>query len=400
MGNLLPVLAIILFGARAASLAAQKFGLPGVLGELMLGLTLGPLVINRLHAGGEISTLGSLGVLMLMLLVGLETDFESVKSVGRTAFCVAFLGALLPVVFGFLAARALGESDRVSFFIGVALSATSVSITAATLRELGKLNSIAGQTILVAAVLDDILVLLLVSFVGGSTGGSPLGAGLKMVAFLVIAMGGGALALKPILKKLESHMTEFLAVAIGLAMLYAWAAERFCGLAGITGAYIAGILLARAMPHQRVARDVEVMASGFFATLFFVSIGLTVHLGDVRPMAIVGLTILALLTKLVGCGVGAFATGLSRKDSLVVGVGMAPRGEVALIVASIGLQKGVLHSAIFSDLVLVVILTTVLTPLLLKIVYGLTDRGHAAATIAPAPTGGLAPVMLTSKGSD
>jgi len=267
-------------------------------------------------------------------------------------------------------------------------------------RELGKLNSIAGQTILVAAVLDDILVLLLVSFVGGSTGGSPLGAGLKMVAFLVIAMGGGALALKPILKKLESHMTEFLAVAIGLAMLYAWAAERFCGLAGITGAYIAGILLARAMPHQRVARDVEVMASGFFATLFFVSIGLTVHLGDVRPMAIVGLTILALLTKLVGCGVGAFATGLSRKDSLVVGVGMAPRGEVALIVASIGLQKGVLHSAIFSDLVLVVILTTVLTPLLLKIVYGLTDRGHAAATIAPAPTGGLAPVMLTSKGSD
>lgn len=397
MGNLLPVLAIILFGARAASIAAQIFGLPGVLGELMLGLTLGPLVINRLHTGSEISTLGSLGVLMLMLLVGLETDLESVKSVGRTAFLVAFLGALLPVVFGFFAARALGETDRVAFFIGVALSATSVSITAATLRELGKLNSTAGQTILVAAVLDDILVLLLVSFVGGNTGGSPLSAGLKMVAFLAIAVGGGMILLKPIMKKLESHMTEFLAVAIGLALLYAWAAERFAGLAGITGAYIAGILLARAMPHQKVVKDVEVMATGFFATLFFVSIGLTVHLGDVRPMAIVGLTILALLTKLAGCGAGALVTGLSRKDSLIVGVGMAPRGEVALIVAAIGLQKGILGSAIFSDLVLVVILTTVLTPLLLKIVYGLTERGEATATV---PNAGLAPVMLTSKGSD
>ena len=398
MGNLLPVLAIILFGARAASIAAQKIGLPGVLGELMLGLTLGPLVINRLHAGSEISTLGNLGVLMLMLLVGLETDLESVKSVGRTAFLVAFLGALLPVVFGFFAARALGETDRVSFFIGVALSATSVSITAATLRELGKLNSLAGQTILVAAVLDDILVLLLVSLVGGNTGGSPLSAGFKVIAFLAIAVGGGMIALRPVLKKLESHMTEFLAVAIGLALLYAWAAERFAGLAGITGAYIAGILLARAMPHQPFAKDVEVMATGFFATLFFVSIGLTVHLGDVRPFAIVGLTVLAILTKLVGCGLGAFTTGLPRKDALVVGVGMAPRGEVALIVASIGLDKGILHSAVFSDLVLVVILTTVLTPLMLKIVYGLTERGAATMTV-PQP-GILAPALMTSKGSD
>ena len=398
MGNLLPVLAIILFGARAASIAAQKIGLPGVLGELMLGLTLGPLVINRLHAGSEVSTLGNLGVLMLMLLVGLETDLESVKSVGRTAFLVAFLGALLPVVFGFFAARALGETDRVSFFIGVALSATSVSITAATLRELGKLNSLAGQTILVAAVLDDILVLLLVSLVGGNTGGSPLSAGFKVIAFLAIAVGGGMIALRPVLKKLESHMTEFLAVAIGLALLYAWAAERFAGLAGITGAYIAGILLARAMPHQPFAKDVEVMATGFFATLFFVSIGLTVHLGDVRPFAIVGLTVLAILTKLVGCGLGAFTTGLPRKDALVVGVGMAPRGEVALIVASIGLDKGILHSAVFSDLVLVVILTTVLTPLMLKIVYGLTERGAATMTV-PQP-GILAPALMTSKGSD
>ncbi len=397
MSDLLPVLAIILFGARAAAIVAQKFGLPGVFGELLLGVTLGPILINRLHSGDAISTFGTLGVLMLMLLVGLETDLVSVRSVGRSAFVVAFLGATLPVVFGYGMARMFGETPRVSLFIGVALSATSVSITAATLRELGKLNSIAGQTILVAAVLDDILVLLLVAFVGGDTGGSPVTAGLKMTAFLIVAVGGGWIGLRPLLAKLEDHMTEFLAVAIGLALIYAWAAERFAGLAGITGAYIAGLLLARAMPHKPIARDVEVMATGFFSTLFFVSIGLTVHLRDVRPAMVIGLTVLAIATKLVGCGVGALSTGLSKKDSLVVGVGMAPRGEVALIVASIGLQKGVLHTTIFSDLVLVVILTTVLTPLMLKIVYGLTERG--AVQVMPA-TPVLAPVLLNSKGSD
>jgi Kef-type K+ transport system membrane component KefB len=391
VSELLPILALVLVGGRVAAGVSTRLGLPGVFGELVLGLALGPFIVRRLNGGGAVETFGEIGVLVLMLLVGLETDVAVVRSVGKAAFLVAFSGAMLPTFAGAAVAGWLGESTRVSLFIGVALSATSVSITAATLRELGKLNSTAGRTILVAAVIDDVIGLLLISLVAREGGDSPAVAGLRVLAFVVLVAAGGYL-LRPFLAVLERHVEEFLAVAVGLGLFYAWLAERVGGLAGITGAYLAGLFLARAMPHQPLARGVEALTSGFFATLFFVSLGLHVRLGAVSPTWVVALVVVAVLTKSVGCGLGARVAGLDRLDALAVGVGMIPRGEVALIVASLGFDRGVLTTDLFSMLVVVVIVTTVATPVLLKLVYGLTERGRVAM---PKLAGGL-----VSEGSD
>jgi Kef-type K+ transport system membrane component KefB len=398
MTEFLPILALVLIGGRLAATFAGRFGMPGVFGELLLGLAVGPIIVRQMTDSSMISDLGQIGVLMLMLLVGLETDLSVVKTVGKRAFLVAFLGAILPTVFGYLIASGLGEPDRVALFIGVALSATSVSITAATLRELGRLNGTAGQTILVAAVLDDILVLLLIAMVGGSGSGSPGMTALKVTIYLILAIGGGVILLRPILSTLSNHVEEFLAVAIGLALLYAWTAESFAGLAGVSGAYIAGLLLARAMPEAPLAKGVETLATGFFATLFFVSLGLNVDAHSVSLLAVAGMTVLAIVTKLVGCGGGAFLSGMSKADSLAIGVGMIPRGEVALIVAGIGFDRGILGTGIFSELVLVVIATTVITPVLLRVVFSATDRIPKSVHL-PTPVFLSAP-YASSEGSD
>jgi Kef-type K+ transport system membrane component KefB len=391
VSELLPVLAVVLVGGRIASGVSLRLGLPGVFGELVLGLAIGPVIVHWLNGGATVETFGEIGVLVLMLLVGLETDISVIKSVGKAAFLVAFAGAILPTFAGAAVASWFGESMRVSLFIGVALSATSVSITAATLRELGRLNTTAGRTILVAAVIDDVIGLLLISMVAREGGDSPAIAGLRVVAFLAVAAAGGAL-LGPLLSVLERHVEEFLAVAVGLGLLYAWMAEEIGGLAGITGAYLAGLLLARAMPHKPLARGVEALASGFFATLFFVSLGLHVRLEAVSPVWVLALGAVALVTKFVVCGLGAWVGGLDKIDSLAIGVGMIPRGEVALIVASIGLNRGVLADGLFSMLVVVVILTTVVTPVLLKLVFALTEGSVPRAL--PLASG------YASKGSD
>jgi Kef-type K+ transport system membrane component KefB len=383
MSDLLPVLAIALVGGRLAATGAVRFGLPGVFGELMLGLLLGPIIVRWMSGGETIETLGQIGVLVLMLLIGLETDLTVVKSVGKPAFLVAFLGAITPIIAGTAVARWMGEANDAALFIGVALAATSVSITAVTLRELGKLDSTAGRTILFAAVIDDILVLLFVSMVGESNGDNVGVASLRVCVYLLLAGIVGGFALKPALSRLEGHVDSFLAVAVGFGLLSAWAAERIGGLAGITGAYIAGLLLARALPEQPLAHGVEALATGFFATIFFVSLGLHVEVGSVSPSLLVLLGLLAVATKVFGGSIGARIAGLGRADSIIVGTGMVPRGEVALIVASIGFNRGNLSSGLFSLLVLVVIFTTVVTPLLLKAVYAVVERGLPMPVVAP-----------------
>jgi Kef-type K+ transport system membrane component KefB len=383
MSDLLPILAIALVGGRLAATGATRIGLPGVFGELMLGLAFGPIIVHSMGGGEAVETLGEIGVLVLMLLVGLETDLSVLKSVGKPAFLTALLGAIAPIVVGTAVMRWVGEPNDVALFIGVALAATSVSITAVTLRELGKLDSTAGRTILFAAVVDDILVLLFVSMVGESNGDSVGVATLKVGFYLLLVGLIGGFALKPLLSRLEGHVESFLAVAVGLGLLSAWAAERLGGLAGITGAYIAGLMLARALPEQPLANGVEALATGFFATIFFVSLGLHVEIGSVSPGLLILLSVIAVATKIFGGSIGARVAGLNRANSLIVGTGMVPRGEVALIVSSIGFGRGILSSSLFSLLVLVVVVTTVVTPLLLKVVYAVTERGLSVPVVTP-----------------
>jgi len=378
---------VILVCGRLAAAVATRFGLPGVFGELVLGLALGPFVVRWLGGGDLIGELGEVGVLVLMLLVGLETDVTVVRSVGKSALLVAFGGALLAA--GLTASVALGRGQplRVSLFIGVALCATSVSITAVTLRQMGRLDTPAGRTIMVAAVIDDVIGLLLVAMISQGGGSSPAVAGLRLIAFLGFVVAGG-LVLRPLLTTLERHVEEFLAVAVGLGLLYAWAAQAIGGLAGITGAYAAGLVLARAMPHQRFAHGVESLASGFFATLFFVSLGLNVHLRAVSPQLVVLFGVLAITGKALGAGIGARLSGLSRGDTLIVSSGMVPQGEVSLIVAALGLREGLLSAGLFSTIVIAVLGTTLVTPVLLKFTCSLMENGLPVPAIAPRPIAG------------
>ena len=386
MSDLLPLLAVILVGGRVAAAVASRFGLPGVFGELLLGLALGPIIVQRFHAGEPVKMLGEIGVLVLMLLVGLETDPAVVRNVGKPAVLVAVGGVLGTTTLITCAALWVGEPVHVALFTAVALSATSVSITAATLRQLGKLDTPAGRTIMVAAIIDDVIGLFLVSLISRGGGDSPAVAGLRMVAFLTIVVAG-AVALRPLLTTLEKHIEEFLAVAVGLGLLYAWAAESIGGLAGITGAYAAGLVLARAMPHQPFARGVETLATGFFATLFFVSLGLDVHMGDVSLPLVLLFGALAMCGKLAGAGIGARLAGLSRSDTMIVGTGMVPQGEVSLIVASLGFSQGFISPGLFSTLVIVIVSTTLVTPLLLKLVCAPRQPALPRVAIVPELTG-------------
>ncbi|HKD75323.1 MAG TPA: cation:proton antiporter, partial [Ktedonobacterales bacterium] len=278
-----------------------------------------------------------------------------------------------------LAYYLMGQSLYVSLVIGVALSATSVSITAATLRELSQLQSRAGRIILMAAVIDDVIGLMLLAFVTSQTSGvTPLEALMRVAAIIVLTLVSGWL-LKPVLRFLERHIESFLAVAVGVGFLYAWGAQVIGGLAPITGAYVAGLVLARAHPHERVVQGVETLATGFFATIFFVSLGLNINITAINPRWLAIFLGLAILTKVIGCGFGAKVSRIGWGESLAIGIGMIPRGEVALIVASIGFASHILSQSLFSMLVVMTVGTTVVTPLLLKGIFVVLGR----KTVAP-----------------
>lgn len=370
MTTLLPLLGIVLIGGRLSAQFATRLGLPGVFGELALGLALAPILIHWPGTAIAIGSLGNLGVLFLMLLAGLETDLSQLKQIGVPAFIIAMCGALLPFGLGAALATILfGLSMKASLIVGVALSATSVSITAATLRELGRLSSRAGGAILLAAVIDDVIGLALLAVVTDTN----TSEGPMLAIGRIAAVCASVVALwfisKPLLRLLETHVEGFLALALGIGFLLAWSAQALGGLAPITGAYIAGLLLARAAPQTPVAHGVETLATGFFATMFFVSIGLGVRLDNLPWVALALFTALAIVTKVVGCGLGAFVSRMPFSDSLAIGIGMIPRGEVALIVASLGFQSHLINAGWFSMLVVLASATTLITPPLLKLAF-------------------------------
>ncbi len=393
------VLAIIVFSAKAFGYFSTSLGQPAVLGELLIGLILGPTVLDMLHwplfAGGHLDEtlhyLANLGVLFLMFIAGLEVDIEAMRRAGRPAIWAGVLGVLFPIIMG------LGLSLLFSFtvldgvIIGLILAATSVSISAQTMMELGVLRSQVGVALLGAAVVDDILVILLVSIFSALSGG---GSGLlsilwvlvRMLLFLAVAIWIGANLIPHLPARVERlPISEgVMALVVVILLFFAWAAEALGGIAAITGAFIAGLAFARSPLHHYILDRMHTLAYAWIVPIFFVNIGLEANARAIGlsgiwfAMALIGV---AMLSKIIGCGLGGLAGGFRFVDALRLGVGMMSRGEVGLIVATVMVESGQITQEIFAGAVLVVLATTLVTPILLRALY----RG------SPLAEGGLKP---------
>jgi len=372
------MIAVMLVAAKIFGALAQRIGQPAVLGELIAGIVVGGSALGLVDPHVEtIEMLSHLGVVVLLLVIGLETDLKAMMSVGVTSLVVAVVGVALPFGFGYLVCHLMGLPVLVSIMAGAALTATSVGITARVLSDLGRLRDPEGQVILGAAVIDDVLGLVILSVVAGMVeGGEPTVAGVAWTTamafgFLVVTLGVGYL-ITPWLVRLASRIDlpgspTIFAMILGLGL--AWLAE-VSGSASIIGAFVAGLVLRRTAWFHEIEIGVTTLGH-FFVPLFFVHVGALVELGAMNPMTPDGRWAVVVGSVLIVVGVfGKLAAGYApfwfRGNKTVVGVGMIPRGEVGLIFAQIGLQKGVFDSGLFGGVTLMVIFTTFLAPPILK----------------------------------
>ncbi|MEC1695513.1 cation:proton antiporter [Schinkia azotoformans] len=367
-------LAIILITAKIAGSISVKLGQPSVLGQLIAGILIGPAVFGFVEGNDFIDEMSTLGVIILMFIAGLETDIKEFKQNIKASTYVGFGGIILPLIAGYYSGVLLGLGFYESIFFGLVLTATSVSISVQSLREMGKLKTKEGMAILGAAVLDDIVVIVLLavvmSFMGGDVSLSTVL--LKKVVFFSIAI---LLMWKviPWTIRLLSRMAVPQAPVGGaliICLLFAYFAE-YNGVAEIIGAYFAGISIGTTDLGHKIIEKVEVVGYSLFVPIFFVSIGFSAQLNGVSEYLwlIIGLSIMAILSKMVGSGLGAKLAGYKWKSSLQVGAGMVSRGEVALILAALSIEHKIIESQMFIVLIIVVLVTTLVTPSLLKILY-------------------------------
>lgn len=369
------MLAAILIGAKLAGRMSQRLGLPSVFGELVLGLLLGPSLLNLIRPNDPLALLAEVGVILLMFRAGLETDLVQMRQVGLAATVVALGGVLLPFGGGFALGRLFGLEMLPALFVGAVLTATSVSISAEVLRELGHLRSKVGATILGAAVIDDVLGVLVLSLVLGLAGeGNPLVAIGQMAVFFPAAWLIGD-KLLPQLRKIE-HLAggqdTVLAILLGLVMLFAWAAEALGSVADITGAYLLGIVVARYTDEEHVVHHgSSALAYAFVVPVFFVNIGLEANVTTLgaAPLFTIIMVALAVAGKVVGCGVGALAMRLSWREALQIGIGMTARGEVALVMIAAGRAAGLVNDTLFTSTIVMALVTTLITPPLLRLAF-------------------------------
>jgi Kef-type K+ transport system membrane component KefB len=380
----LPFLAIMLVGAKLAGLLSQRFGMPAVFGELLLGLMLGPSLLDIITPNEALHLVGQIGVIVLMFMAGLETDIDQMRRVGKASLLTAFGGVLLPLGGGYLLGIAFGMQPLHALFLGAVLTATSVSISAEVLRELSWLRTKLGTTILGAAVIDDVLGVIVLSIVLGLAGeGSFLLTLVKMTIFLPAAWLVGDWLI-PRLMRAEQYVSQketVIAVLIGILLVYAWSAETLGSIAAISGAYLLGIIVSKHTdPGHHLHDSMNVIGYGFFVPIFFVSIGLEAHAEALfsAPLLTSSLLALAVAAKIVGCGVGARAGGFSRSGALAIGVGMIARGEVALVMIAAGRAAGLVDDRLFSATIVMTLVTTMITPPLLRIALGAYQRAEEA----------------------
>ena len=368
-------MSLLLFVALGGYLIASRINQSAVIGLILVGLLVGPSVLGWITYTDFVRSLAHLGAVILLFVIGFEFNMKDI--VQPRNFTIALVGVIVPWIGGWWLAVLFGFDSASAIFVGTACTATSIAITANVLKELGKLQTDAAKAIIGAAVIDDVLALIVLAISTDIVGGSFSYSGIafvtiKALAFIVIAAALGLLVVSRYLVKLDStpfvrKYPEFIFIfAMMLAFLYALIAEAV-GLSAIVGAFIAGVSFKDVKLHQSHSlKEGAEYLQIIFASIFFVSLGIIADLHAVTSqilLFLVALTLVAILTKVIGCGIPAKLGGLCTKDSLIVGFGMAPRGEVAMIVALIGLEAGVIGQGIYVTLVLMSLLTTIITPI-------------------------------------
>ena len=386
-------LALILLSTKVFGLITRRVKLPQVVGALLAGLILGPACIGILHQTDFIYQVSEIGVIVLMFCAGLETDIDELKKSGKASFVIALLGVIVPLLGGFAVAAYFNRPGMLeptadvslilqNVFIGVILTATSVSISVETLKEMGKLNTKAGNAILGAAIIDDILGIVALTIITSLADSSVNVAMvfIKIIGFFIfIGVGGYLLHIifQKWVKGYERDLQRFVILSFVICLLFSYCAEEFFGVADITGAFFAGLIITKTTHTTYIARRFGILSYILLSPVFFANIGLQVDLPSMSPMIIgfaVALVVAAVLTKVVGCGVGAKFCKYSNKDCIRIGAGMVSRGEVALIVAAKGNAIGLISADLMGPIVIVVVITTIISPILLKMTFGEKDH--------------------------
>ncbi len=376
-------LAIILIAAKLCGLAAAKLKAPQVVGEIIAGLIIGPSVLGLVQQSELISGMAEIGVVLLMFFAGLQTSLRDLMRTGWKALLIACAGVFVPLAGGYLlygcyyGFAPVGDDQFYSaLFIGVIMTATSVSITVASLQELGYLKSETGTTIMSAAIIDDVIGIIVLTFVIGikDPDSRPFTVVISTVLFFILAVIFGVIIYKlfRFLDNRYPHTRRIPILGFVLAFSMAYIAEKYFGIADITGAYVAGIILCSIKDSDYIARKVDVSSYMLFAPVFFASIGLKTSIDEMTPSLMLFCVLfvaVALIAKIIGCGCMSRVLGFSSKSSLKIGVGMMTRGEVALIVAQKGLQVGMIESRYFSAVILLILVSSVITPIILKMLY-------------------------------
>ncbi|MGN0364050.1 MAG: cation:proton antiporter [Bilifractor sp.] len=389
--SILRDLAIIIICAKFFGLVARKLKAPQVAGEIVAGLLIGPSVFNIVQSNDFLTGMAEIGVILLMFNAGLETDIQQLKKSGLKATLIACAGVAVPMVLGtllfmcFYGFSGPGTENFVhGLFIGTILAATSVSITVQALRELGKLSTEVGTTIMSAAIIDDVIgILVLTAVISLKNPDANLGVvAIKTILFFALAVGVGYI-IYLIMKKVDKrypHTRRIPIMGLALAFALSYIADKYFGVADITGAYCAGVILCSLDDAEYIGRKMDINSYMIFGPVFFASIGLQTNLRKLDTTILLfslAFVVVGLVGKIIGCGVMAKICGYSGSDSLKIGVGMMTRGEVALIVAQRGLKAGMLDSRYFTSVILLIIISSIITPIALKALYSKTDKPSA-----------------------
>ena len=382
--NYLLDIALILLSTKLLGLMTRRFNLPQVVGALLAGVILGPSVLNILQETDFISRMAELGVIVLMFTAGLESDISRLRSTGKHSFIVALLGVIIPLIGGTIVAYIFNDGSLTTvsellqnIFIGTILTATSVSITVETLKELGKMSEKSANIILGAAVIDDILGILVLTLVS-SLADSSINIWiviLKIMGFFIFSLIIGYLVyvfFDKWISKYDIDKRRFVIGAFVICLLLSFSAEAFFGVADITGAFIAGLVLSKNRETQYIAKRFDIVSYMLLSPIFFASIGINMTIPKMSISVVIMTIVLifvAMLTKVIGCGLGAKLCGYSNCEVIQIGIGMISRGEVALIVANKGMKLGIMNSYFLPSVIIMVIITTIVTPILLKKAY-------------------------------
>lgn len=385
-------LAIIIVVAKFFGLVARKIKMPQVAGEIIAGLLIGPSVLGLVGQTDFLTQMAEIGVVMLMFSAGLETDLKEMKKTGLIALLIACAGVFIPLVGGtilyscFYGWGAVGSEQFLkAVFIGCIMTATSVGITVQALRELGHLSGKVGTTIMSAAIIDDVIGIIVLTFVIAMKDPNvkPEKVVIQTVLFFVFALVVGYICYK-IFKKVDQRYPHTRRIPIaGLALCFsmAYIAEHYFGIADITGAFVAGIILCNIRDSKYIAEKMDINSYMLFGPIFFASIGLKTDISGINASILffaAAFVVVALLTKIIGCGIVAKITGFNWPDSLKIGVGMMTRGEVALIVSQKGLAVGLMSPIYFTAVILLIIVSSISTPIILKVLFAKHPEQHPA----------------------